>query len=360
VVSFRIWEILAGTCGRTGGAALGNAFTKRNHYNPCFWIALWNTHYYDSVISGAEVSGAARDQRVYALNVRSGRIRKTTVKNVHYDKNMGVAKLTPASMKRFAARWFPEKYRSLAKYVDNHPETLYIDFEDILEAVEKLGGYDSIIKAARLGGVSSPEHKGLLTATLVIHAMRSHEMMAVMMSATEKLGLDKFEYFWLIKNAWGNPLVLARAGHPLAGAQWVFYRTQDHCFPLCDSPIMIGHRRVTAILSPKLLLMIHLGKPSPEDHWRIIDGISNGRLRQFRRLAILNSYKDIIFHEPKELAKWRECPEFRKRMMDLGNPETTNRIEAEAASRVMWAVSGFGMVGPDFEAWAEAEGQAYT
>jgi len=332
---------------------LRNAFAKRNHYNPCFWTALWNPAHYNAMTAGSHNRAAARDQSIYALNLHSSRIYKTKVKNVHYDKNVGVAELTPASMKRFAKRWFPEEYRDLARYVDRNPETLYVDFEDILEAVEKREVYRSIMEAARLGGVTSPEHKGFLTVTLVIHAMRSHEMMAAMMAATGKLGLDKFEYFWLLKNAWGNPLVLARACQPLAGAQWVFYRTQHHCYPLCDSPVMIESRRVTAILSPRLLLVIHLGKSSREDTWTVRDTISTGRLRQFRRLAIENSYKEIIFHDSDELDSWRQLPEFEKRVAALSNRETADRITAEAAARVIWAINGFGMVGPDFEEWVK-------
>ncbi len=37
--------------------------TKRNHYNPCFWTALWNESYYQQVVSGIEGKKSPRAKR---------------------------------------------------------------------------------------------------------------------------------------------------------------------------------------------------------------------------------------------------------------------------------------------------------
>lgn len=332
---------------------LRDHLVKRNHYNPCFWTALWNPEYYDAFVEGVAGKGRARKQVVYVLNLLSCKIYQTTVDNVHYDKNLGVAELTPASMKRFAARWFPDKYRELAEYVQEHPESLFIDFEDILDAVERVGGYASLLRAARIGGIASAEHKGFLTVLLVIHAMRSHEMMSAMVGPSGFAGMDRFEYFWVLKNAWGDPLFLARACQALAGARWVLYRTADHRFPLCDSPVMFARNRLTAILSPRLLLVIHLSKAAREEPWEVTDRISPRRLQEFRRLAIANTWKEIVFHDPDELGRWRSLPELRERSRILGEPEAARELTATAAARVLWACDGFGRIGPDFEDWVK-------
>jgi len=330
---------------------LSACFAKRNHYNPCFWTALWNTDYYDAFLAGREADLVARKQTVHSLNAHSGKILKTSVERVHFDKGLGVAELTPAYMKRFAARWFPGGYQKLARYVDAHPDTLYIDFEDVLNGVERRGLYDSILKAARSVGISNPEHKGFITAALIIHATRSHEMTTTALERAAEAGLGRFDYFWNLKNAWGDPLTLARAGHPLAGAKWVLYRTKRHRFPLCDSPVMIERNKLTAILSPRLLLRIDLGTPSREDQWEAVDGISSGRFRQFQRLAIASTYREIIFSDTGELARWRDTSAFQERMKTLVDPTTARRARQEGAARVLWALGGFGVVGPDFEEW---------
>jgi hypothetical protein len=283
--------------------------------------------------------------------MRGDRIYRTKVENVHYDKNLGVAEITADAMKNFCRRWFPGESDNLAQYVNEHPESLWMDFEDILTAIEERGGYDSLIQAARSTGLSSPEHKGFLTCVLMIHAMRSHEMMSSMIHFSGSLGLAKWEYFWLLKNAWGNPLVLARGATPLAAARWVLYRTSDHRFPLCDSPVMIRPHTLMAVLSPRLLLEIDLNNAAPEESWTVRDGISSSKYREFRRRAIANTFKEIIFDDVDELEQWRAQPEFRARVAALSDSATARDAVVEAANRVIWALHGFGRVPAEFEQW---------
>jgi hypothetical protein len=328
-----------------------HAFTKRNHYNPCFWTALWNRAYFRSIREGAAVAGIARDHVVHTLNLRGDAVFPTTVGNVHYEKDLGVAPITPDSMKSFCRRWYPSEYEGLAEYVDRNPETLYLDFEDTLEGLERIGVYRSLMRAARIGGISSVCHNGFLTCALVVHVMRSHELMTSMIESSSVRGLQKWEYFWLLKNAWANRLMLARAATPLAMGQWTLYATVEDQFPLPDSPIMIKRDTLMAVLSPRLLLEINLTVSKPEAWWVVRDGISPSKYREFRRRAIGNAFKDIIFHDAALLEKWRALPEYRQRKAALTDPETRERLVREAASRAIWGLNGFGRVPPNFETW---------
>lgn len=73
--------------------------TKRNHFNPCFWTAFWNPDYYANVMAGSPCQLVARQQRVHVLNIKSGKIYEQTVDRVHYDKNLGIAEITPDEMR---------------------------------------------------------------------------------------------------------------------------------------------------------------------------------------------------------------------------------------------------------------------
>lgn len=97
---------------RPGAGARMNP-TKRNHYNPCFWTALWNEAHYARVISRASGGLSPRSQSVSALNVRSGKVYTTTVENVHFDKNLGLADITPDAMKDFCRGVFPANMKRL-------------------------------------------------------------------------------------------------------------------------------------------------------------------------------------------------------------------------------------------------------
>lgn len=262
------------------GVDVRDHFTKRNHYNPCSWTALWNRSYFDAVRAGAVKSLSPRKQTVFVLNLMADTVFETTVENVHYDKGLGVAEITPDAMKDFCRRRYPKEYESLAEYVDKNPETLSLDFEDILEWIENKCGYDSLLEVARVGNLSSAEHRGFLICVLIIHAMRSHEMMASMIAFADAAGIPKWEYFWMLKNAWGNPVTLARPATQLAIGRWILYRTAEHRFPLCDSPVMIGRDTLIATLSPNLILEVDFNKTSPPDSWELREGISRSKYKE--------------------------------------------------------------------------------
>jgi hypothetical protein len=170
---------------------MSKVFTKRNHYNPCFWTALWNESYYRQYCSGQPTKNSCRSQVVYALNLRSGKIYPTTVERVHYQANLGIAEIQPESMKRFCARWHPTRYKELSEYVAANPESLYLDFEDILSGLERMDSYASLMEAAKRGNLTSTEQKGFLICHLMLHAMRSYEFMSGSIEWMNSRGMEK-------------------------------------------------------------------------------------------------------------------------------------------------------------------------
>jgi hypothetical protein len=326
--------------------------TKRNHYNPCLWTALWNEAYHARIVSGVEGGLSPRSQRVHALSVRSGAVYSTAVENVFFEKNLGLAEMTPASMKDFCRRWFPDDYPEVARDIDEHPDTLVLDFENHFGGIEK-HGHPFLLEAARHGRLTSVHHKGFVTCLVITQAMRSHEFMSSMVARTSAAAVEKWEYFWILKQIWSDRVALARAVAPLAGARWTLYRTEQHRFPLCDSPVMINRGNVMMTLTPRLLAEIDLTAQAPEDKWVVQDGISASKFREFRRRSIQNTFKDIIFANREELETWKTLPEFRTRVRNLSTREGREQACDAGARRVMWALSGFGRVPDDFEDWME-------
>ena len=320
--------------------------TKRNHYNPCFWTSFWNPDYYNAIIARNPNPGEPREQQIFQLNVHSNRILHTKFDNVHFHKNLGVAEITPESMKRYYKRNRASEYDEFCRYLEEHPESLFVDFEETLTGVENVGGYDSLIESIVNGGLTSVEHKGYLSIVLIIHSMRSYEMMTSMVEYAAIKGMDKWEYFLLLKDAWADAQLLARAVTPMAQGRWTFYKTNEHKFPICDSPVLINENSVMAILSPRLLLEIDLNVHKEESYWEFKEGINFSKYREFRRRAINNTFNDILFHDVKELEQWQELPEFKRRCAVIGDIKQRKSELKEAAERVMFALSGFGRV-PD-------------
>src|SRR6476661_2214967 len=190
---------------------MSKVFTKRNHYNPCFWTALWNESYYNQYCSGQSIKNSCREQVVYALNVCSGKIYPTKVEKVHFHSDWGVADIRPESIKSFCARWFPKKYEEICKYVEANPANLYLDFEEVFTGLERSVVFSPLMEIAKICNLASDEQKAPLICHLMIHAMRSHEFVAASIDRMKSLNIDKWEYFWLLKHIWGNRTFLARA-----------------------------------------------------------------------------------------------------------------------------------------------------
>jgi hypothetical protein len=94
---------------------MADAFTKRNHFNPCFWTALWNEEYFENWVRAEQSNTEPREQLIFALNLRSNKIYKTKVANLFYEKNLGLAEITVESIKRFCLRWHPQEYDRLCE-----------------------------------------------------------------------------------------------------------------------------------------------------------------------------------------------------------------------------------------------------
>jgi hypothetical protein len=124
--------------------------TSRNHYNPCFWVALWNDAYFREWQSTSSPPDRhAREQSVWVLNLRSDRIYESKVEGVHFQKGLGVAEISPESMLDWCKHWYPGEVAGLAEYLRHDPDPLYLDFEPTLHGLEQLHGYRSPHRPAR-------------------------------------------------------------------------------------------------------------------------------------------------------------------------------------------------------------------
>src|SRR5688572_1220520 len=106
--------------------------TRRNHYTPCFWAALWNETYYRAFLADAEKRESVRHQPVHALSVKSGQLFETIVENVHFDKNLGVAEITRESAEEFAKRHHPDKFDEFVRANASAHYPILLDFENVL------------------------------------------------------------------------------------------------------------------------------------------------------------------------------------------------------------------------------------
>jgi hypothetical protein len=167
--------------------------TKNSHYNPCFWTAHWNTDFLEATLKGNGNHRVAREQMVYALNVKSNTIRKTSVVDVHYDKGVGIAEISPEAALDFCKRTQPDKYDEYREYYKQHPETVVLDVEAILTGLEETEAYATLKRVLVKGRIDGQLEKALLAGFIAVHRARSHAVLNSMMQLHKEAGLHWFE-----------------------------------------------------------------------------------------------------------------------------------------------------------------------
>ena len=277
---------------------------------------------------------------------------------MHFHKGFGAAEISAESMLDWCKRWHPSEVAGLAEYLRSHPDPLYLDFEPTLHGLEQLQGYQAIMEVARNESILSAAHQGFLACGLMMHAMRSYEFSTSMLKVHQGKEPSKWQYLWLLKTAWANELVLARAVVPLVMGEWTLWSTGDSAFPLCDSPVVMHKDGLFAVISPRLLLEIDLTVPRPEGHWISRHDLPPEKLHVLRRGILSNTFKELIASDRVLAENWRSDPQCRKRISVLSTEDGREAAIAEAADRVIWGVMGFGRVPDDFEEWAPAVSEA--
>ena len=280
--------------------------TKRNHYNPCFWTAFWNCDYYENFLNNSSKVLDHREQVVYVLNIKSNSIYTNKVENVHVEKKIGLAKITFEAAKRFYKRYYPDKYEAFCRDTKADKYPLYLNFESILTGLEKTIPYQVLLNVIKRQNIASDAEHAFLTDFIWLQYLRSHAVMNATIEQSSKQGIEKFEYFVLLKWGLSNPEYSYAPVYRLGTSQWTLYRTTEDKFPLTDSPILVEPGSIMVALSPRLLVEISLDVPAKKSGWRINKSINKEKLAEFQRRTINNTFREIIFSEGTLLTQWQK------------------------------------------------------
>jgi hypothetical protein len=316
--------------------------TKRNHYNPCFWTAFWNPTYYDNYVHDSGVILVPREQVVYALNVKSDKIVSNSVENVHYDKNFGVAEISFETAKEFCKRHHPNEYEEFCRKSTEDEYPIFIDFEDFLIRLEETPPYRVLCDVIKRQDLISAEEKAFLASFVFLQLLRSHAIMNSALEWNAKIGIEKFEYFVLLKWFLSNPDILYPPIAYLALAEWTLYRTYQDSFPLTDSCILVQPQSIMVALSPKFLLEITPQVQSSDAIWHTKNGIDKNKLVEFRRRTIGNTFREIIFSDKEILKRWQIKQEFMQRVEAIRTMKSYNKLVEKKKEGELWLVNALG------------------
>lgn len=312
--------------------------TKRNHSNPCWRTAFWNVDYFLRKQNRSSETLDVRKQHVFSLNVKADKVLPTIVDKVHVDQGVGLAEITPDMARAFCRKYHPSEYKRFDRYMKMHPETLTIDFENVLTGLENCPAYGALREVIVKERIDNRDEITNLSGFAIIQYLRSHAVFRSALGHLNEVGMERFEFFWILKNVLSNPDFLYKMIAPLATSQWTIYRTREHMFPLPDTPALIRPNDLMIALSPRMLAEIDLTIRNPGGSWRETDGIPKSKYWEFRRRTIGNTYKEIVFCDGSVLEEWRQTPEFKTRARLMANPEAN--VEA------LWVTGWLSLIGP--------------
>ncbi len=243
---------------------------------------------------------------------------------------------------KFCRLYRPEKYEEFCKI--NHPEDypVFLDLEDLLIHLEGSQMYRVLLETIRNQNIVTPFEKGLLACFIYTQLLRSHAIMNSSLEWNAEIGIDKFEYFVLLKWALSDKKFLYQQVGPIGLARWILYRTLVDTFPLTDSPILVNDNSVMVVLSPRLLLEI-LPQPVLDTiSWDVKDEIDKNKFEEFQQRTIGNTFREIIFGSENLLEEWKQTKAFKQRVEIIKNMKGYNVLVSKEKRRELWHLNAFG------------------
>ena len=296
--------------------------TKRNHTNPCKWIAYWNETYYKNKIYNISSNLNARKQEIYSLNIKSNKILKTITEEVHVETKIGSATITPNMMIDYCKKHYPNELSDLCEFLEQNSNNLILPLEQILDSLELTPAYEVLFRFIKEMDIWNRNDIGDLSAFIIFQYLREHAILNASAEYFKKRGKNLFEYYILLKNSISNPKILYTLIEPLAFSHWTIFKTEYHCFPLPDSPVLLKKGNLMIALSPRLLVEIDFNRRSYNGSLEIINKITTPKIHEYKSRAIQNTFKELIFHDKHELNELQKKDCFQKRVQLLRNEKS--------------------------------------
>ena len=262
---------------------------------------------------GNEHQNRARDQVLNFLEINSNKVLEGKAENLHYEKYLGVAEMTPQAMLDFCRRVHPDKYDTFAKEMEDHPETLYLDFENVFSKLEELPVYQELLQLIKTGVIKTLEQKSWIAMFLTHHVLRSHVYVNKLTDAYKNEGMDKFEALVKLKWSLEDPNFMAWESFQLVDRHWIVYNLDRPILPLSDCPIVGSPSGVLfATLAPHIILAVER-KRAVDLGISYINRIPSAKFKEYMRCTIGNTSKGLIFTDKKDLLKCQDSVWWKKR-----------------------------------------------
>lgn len=317
----------------------------KSHYNPCFWVALWNREYFQLFRENRETERRAREQKILALNLMSGKLLSTKVEAEHFEKGLTSDEVPSFLAEAYFREFSPADLSRLPGWLQKGG-AVPVEFENFFSGIEGLrepraSMYPTLLKVARRGGLESIEEKCALSVFIYFHLARSLPVLSSLVELNkEEKNMPKFLTLGSFKGFLSEPAKFAAAIHRLAQSSWRLYKTDVDMFPLGDTAILGDSRSVLVACSPRLLLEILLDKSGLLTPWSVEDGIGREKHSEYLQRTVNSSFRAILSSDRDTLAALQNTELFWSRVYNLRDSTRRKKQMAGHLDYLKWLNRG--------------------
>ncbi len=310
--------------------------TKRTHYNPCFWTALWNQQYYKAVENQKNASVRAREQKVYSLNLFNNEVQHKVTDQVFFEKHLGLVSFNEKDIEQFIKRNYPEDAEERKILFEKQDSIM--DFESLFSTIEESPAYLNLISLVKDKVIKDLEEKGNIATFILVHRIRSHVMINSFVEFGKQIGSSKLEHFihmkWMLQDFEFMKNIISRylIGH------WIIF-TSKESIPLIDSPICINNGEILCVLNPYQVLLIDLNNITNQIQYKTVE--NDNQIKQFQNILISNTYREIVFTNKIQAEEWRKSTEWSKRRDLILNKQSFSEIISKRNKEEIWQINAY-------------------
>lgn len=296
-----------------------NNFTFRNHYNPCFWTALWNSEYYHSIKNSTERNKKPREYKLKGIRFSCDVIIKNKADELFFELHMGLVVMSMRELRDLYYK-LPKDYNYISKVNKFGIKYLswlipnwgiVIDIEPLFRELEYINGTNAVLDLVKHGKIIDKTHKSLIATFIHTQQLRSPLTFSANYHKNTHTNHPKVFSILDFINSLSNEREMYNVITGYLQCMWHLYTSEIDIFPLSDLTIYEDKQNVIAVLSPRHLLIIN--KEHKEEGVKYCNSMDKELLDFVFKIVIQNTFKDLVLENEAVLNHILDSSDWKKR-----------------------------------------------
>lgn len=277
--------------------------------------------------------------------MRSNKIYSNKVENVHFEKNLGIVKILRNRQIPFIENLYPEYYKYIQETLATGDTNL--DIEPLFGDLEKTPAYMQLISTIVTERIQTESELDNIIWFVILQRLRNA---LVLRGISSRLKLrDSVEEIdtmvTLLKLFSGGKYLLPdlisaykyRDRKRKVLRKFVLYTSDHPVLPLSDSAILPNPSKLSMLvpISPKALLEIKTFKQQDRNEVCTHIPLSPAKIKEYIRIAISKTTKELIFSEQDLLSEIQHSPRFKEQVGFINSMDEQHLFDLFGSSKYL-------------------------